>query len=109
MSISAVNNIAQTSFTGKIKTTKNGNQYEKTNSAKKVLTGLVAVGWVGASALLGKGNGFKNGFLPALGLLGIDAVPSMAGAFLMGAVIDGLRNKHARKSADKIAELNTQA
>ena len=109
MSISAINNIAQTSFTGKIKTTKSGNQYEKTNSAKKILPALVAVGWIGTSAVLGKGQGFKNGFLPVLGLLGIDAVPSMAGAFLMGAIIDGLRNKHARNSADKVAALNTQA
>ena len=109
MSISAVNNIAQTSFTGKIKTTKNGNQYEKTNSGKKVLTGLVAAGWAGASAILSKGQGFKNGFAPTFVILGLYALPAMANAFLAGAIIDGLRNKHARKSADAVAALNTQA
>ena len=107
MAISAINNIAQTSFTGKIKTSKNGNQYEKTNSGKKVLPGIVAAAWAAGGLILGRGNlEATKGWLTVLGL---KAIPSMATAFLAGAIIDGLRNKHARKSADKVAQLNAQA
>ena len=106
MHITAVNN---QSFTGKIKTTKNGNMYEKTNTAKNFLTGLTLGAWVAGGVMLSKGPGFKKNFLPVMGLLSFDAIPATAIAFLTGSVIDGLRNKHARKSADRVAQLNANA
>ena len=107
MSISAINNASQTSFTSKIKTTKNGNQYDKTNAGKKILTGLTAGAWVAGSALVGRLGG--AGFITTLTGFSYLAIPAMASSFLTGAIIDGIINKHARKSADKVAKLNAQA
>jgi len=106
MQVAAVNN---TSFTSKIKTTRNGNMYEKTNSGKKVLTGLALGAWVAGGALLSKGESLRKGFFPVMGLLSGIALPATAIAFLSGAVIDGLRNKHARNSADIVASIKTNA
>ena len=105
MQVSAISQ--QPAFTSKIKTTKNGNMYEKTNSGKKVLPALVAAAWGAGSLIMGGGK--LEPTKAWLTILGLRAVPAMATAFLAGAVIDGLRNKHARKSADKIASLNANA
>lgn len=117
MSISSVNSI---NFQGKIKETKNGNQYEKYNGGKKslplVCAGIAAIptALIMNSNLLDAIYRLSNSGLPqksirltdkakVVGLLaGVGALTGL----ISGLVIDAFVNHRRRKDVDKLVEKN---
>ena len=101
MNVGSVNQLA---FVGKTKTTKNGNEYKKTNTGK--IAGLSIAG--GFSLLPFVGKEFRNKLISSLkepkGTAAQWAVGSAAFAIVLGslgAIVDGMVNHHRRKKADK--------
>lgn len=107
-----VNSVNQMTFTGKIAQTKNGNEYNKTNSGKKVgiATGL---GLTAFRAI--KQRAQLKGFLSIVNNKAIKAIAFAGGILLgtainvgiflgLGAIADAIINKIRRNKADKKAE-----
>ncbi|MFA7659443.1 MAG: hypothetical protein WCY19_08420 [Candidatus Gastranaerophilaceae bacterium] len=130
MSVSGVNSVA---FAGKIKATKQGNEYEKSNEGKKYYP-LVAVAGLTAEGLLGIGeikkalnsnvldryfkdlnleNSLFGPLKPVETKMSKGKIAGLATGFLIatagvavgfGAILDAIINKTRKKDADKFAQ-----
>lgn len=129
MNINAINS---TTFSGKIKTTKNGNEYEKSNEGKKIMP-LVAASFltanIGAEAVMLKKSGLLDDTLEKFkqsdaqknildnikkslkenkktAIISGAAILAILAAITVGvgAIFDAMINKTRRKDADKFAK-----
>lgn len=112
MNVSSVNSVA---FGGKIKETKNGNQYEKSNIGK-IFIPLISLSVTSISLLNKKSQGviYQN-FSKEVGEIAkvtksskaavvVNVALRFASMLTIGAIFDGIINKKRRKNADKFAE-----
>lgn len=95
MQVGAINNQA---FGGKIKETKNGNEYEKSNEGKKYYPVLAAVG-MGLNFATDNYAAKMFKLKPISNAIGLGVV-----AVGVGAIVDAFANKTSRQDADRFAE-----
>ena len=98
MNVGSVNSVA---FAGKIKTTKKGNEYKKTNTGKtvglSVAVGLTALSYLrrGSRKILSEGFKVSKGKTVLAVAIGTAISTLIFGG--IGAIIDGFVNHHRRK------------
>ncbi len=114
-----VNSVNQMAFTGKVATTKNGNEYEKTNSMKLIfpVAGVATAGvsWLFNGRVIKKAikeifkevdiADFSSVTKKYKGIIGAGiGVGMLVGWLAEGSIVDAIINKCRRNDADKVAQ-----